>query len=233
MKKGDIVKCIAPDSGIVVGNYYTIDREGYYGEVVVYLTPDGPPYYKEQFEVFNIKKGDKVIAITSRFDLTEGKTYDVIEVPYLYKVGSREMRIVIMDDKERYEYSSNWFEKVSNVTKSIDELISIAKSYIGKTVESDGERFKVSDIDVYVSKTRATSSSTLVFDYFQKNGFCVAVVGEYFTIPVDQVVLAKDSIEVPLNDTYNANVYKDKIVVGCQTFPISILDELVAAHNSL
>ncbi len=37
---------------------------------------------------------------------------------------------------------------------------------------------------------------------------------------------------VVLNDKHTALVYKDKIVVGCQTFPIDVLHSLVAARDS-
>lgn len=36
---------------------------------------------------------------------------------------------------------------------------------------------------------------------------------------------------VKLNDSYIAEVTKDSVKVGCQTFPISIIDALVAARN--
>ena len=39
--------------------------------------------------------------------------------------------------------------------------------------------------------------------------------------------------EVKLNDEYVAKVYKEKIVVGCQTFPPTILDKLYEAHESI
>jgi hypothetical protein len=36
---------------------------------------------------------------------------------------------------------------------------------------------------------------------------------------------------VKLNENYKAEIYKDKVVVGCQEFPISVIDKLVIAHN--
>jgi hypothetical protein len=38
-------------------------------------------------------------------------------------------------------------------------------------------------------------------------------------------------IKVKLNDTYTAEVFKDKIVVGSQTFPIDIAKKILNAHN--
>lgn len=43
----------------------------------------------------------------------------------------------------------------------------------------------------------------------------------------------KDHQEVVLNDKYTAVVYKTRVVVGCQEFPISKLQELVDAYKSL
>jgi len=42
-----------------------------------------------------------------------------------------------------------------------------------------------------------------------------------------------DSVEVVLNDSYTAIVSKDTVKVGCQTFPITVLKALVAAHKKL
>lgn len=39
--------------------------------------------------------------------------------------------------------------------------------------------------------------------------------------------------EVKLNDNYTAKVFKDRIEVGCQKFPLSILDELITAKNKI
>jgi hypothetical protein len=45
--------------------------------------------------------------------------------------------------------------------------------------------------------------------------------------------LTPKSVKVKLNDNHTAEVFKDKIVVDCQTFPISVLDELYNAHESI
>lgn len=41
------------------------------------------------------------------------------------------------------------------------------------------------------------------------------------------------NISVELNSTHTAVVSKDTIVVGCQTFPISILDKLIEARDAI
>jgi hypothetical protein len=40
-------------------------------------------------------------------------------------------------------------------------------------------------------------------------------------------------IEVPLNGDYIAIVSKDEITVGCQKFPLDIIDKLVAARDEI
>ncbi len=41
------------------------------------------------------------------------------------------------------------------------------------------------------------------------------------------------SKNVKLNSEYTATVHKDKVQVGCQTFPWSKIQEIIAARNSL
>lgn len=43
----------------------------------------------------------------------------------------------------------------------------------------------------------------------------------------------KNSVEVKLNSEYKALVTKETITVGCQTFDVGILDQLVAAHKEV
>jgi hypothetical protein len=51
-------------------------------------------------------------------------------------------------------------------------------------------------------------------------------------IPLNAVTLVKN-IKVKLNDTLCAVVFKDKIVVGSQTFPVSIIADLNDAYKQL
>jgi hypothetical protein len=39
--------------------------------------------------------------------------------------------------------------------------------------------------------------------------------------------------KVKLNNNHTALVYKDKVIVGCQEFPIDVIDKLVRARNGL
>lgn len=42
-----------------------------------------------------------------------------------------------------------------------------------------------------------------------------------------------ESIIVPLNDLYSAEVTKESLIVGCQKFPASVIDALVEAHKQV
>jgi hypothetical protein len=44
--------------------------------------------------------------------------------------------------------------------------------------------------------------------------------------------LAGETVEVVLNSAHTAKVTATEITVGCQTFPIEVLDKLVAARDS-
>lgn len=48
-----------------------------------------------------------------------------------------------------------------------------------------------------------------------------------------EVPLKPTEIKVRLNTEYSANVRKDQVTVGCQTFPFSKIEEIIAAHKEL
>lgn len=49
----------------------------------------------------------------------------------------------------------------------------------------------------------------------------------------DCPLLKPQFISVVLNSSHTAHVYKDKVVVGCQTFPGHIIDALKQAHGQI
>ena len=110
---------------------------------------------------------------------------------------------------------------------------------IGKRVEyfMDGEL----ECDVVLSFQVVTKFenlkdySDMVQDALQNAIAVVVLFGEMgMNIPYTAVTRIKEeSITIKLNETYKAEVFKDKIVVGCQTFPINILDQLMDAYDKL
>lgn len=130
--------------------------------------------------------------------------------------------------------NTHYCEQVKDEPMTIEEQIVKAKSMIGKTYT----RNRVSGVVVtwHVTNTPSMSDhSVLVVEEVERNGICVYVRDERRRqIPVnceDYLEVAKpEYISLKLNEDYTAKVYKDKLTVGCQTFPISILDDLKALH---
>ena len=79
----------------------------------------------------------------------------------------------------------------------------------------------------------ATDSLTIGEEYeIHEYGLSYATISDW-GVPITclEVVSTKPkSIKVKLNDTYTAEVYEDKIVVGCQTFSIDVVDLICKAH---
>ena len=64
--------------------------------------------------------------------------------------------------------------------------------------------------------------------YSDQNAQCK---GWNFPITCLEVVSTKPAFQtVKLNDRYEAQVHKDKIVVGCQEFPCDVIGDLLRAH---
>jgi hypothetical protein len=74
---------------------------------------------------------------------------------------------------------------------------------------------------------------------FDRDGFCVVLVIRLDKlkltsyIPLSAYSAPPKSKDLTLNEQYNASVYVDKVVVGCQTFPAQTLYDLVALHKEL
>lgn len=148
------------------------------------------------------------------------------------------------DYEDGYYYLPKSFFIPYGIT--IDEQIALAKSFIGKTVQSNpkGETRGVAvsysviyDLEKYYANHELESHDAVqkVFDrdgfvvllewYDPDNTFCGNSVLNVIECPKEEIV--------KLNDNYQAVVSKDTIKVGCQTFPVSILDELKEAHKKL
>lgn len=143
------------------------------------------------------------------------------------------------------EYTSNasgvghlhYAELVDDDRQTLEDKIELAKSMIGKKFMTESKTYKVNGWSI-TNEACIVKHSGLVCDSVKENGVCV-----YFTteskhqIPVDykdlKEVVEPDHLEYSLNSMYDAKVYKDRIVVGCQTFPISILEDLLALHKEL
>ena len=175
-----------------------------------------------------MKIGDKVKCIKLDARLTIGEVYTIRAIG-----GYQNRPTLYTDELGSMEYYQDHFELVELVM-TVEEQVNLAKSLLGKEVFSKlGTRIVVEDIEVFLTKKRAYSSTALCGKAFDKDGFAVVVKGCGYTVVVKDVVIPPDHAIVKLNDNYDAKITKDTIEVGCQTFPISILDELVAALKKL
>jgi hypothetical protein len=159
---------------------------------------------------------------------------------------------VLHDDEATFKYynglpagtrGSHYYEKVKIATPTLEDKIQRAKDLIGKkvlfTAQSIGVvKTKVASWHVTSTTPPALDERSLIYKYLQDNDACVYVVlGNNSHVPVDserlEVIVEPEYKEVDLNGSYTAKVYKDKIEVGCQTFNVSILEELIQAHKEL
>lgn len=147
------------------------------------------------------------------------------------------------EDKKRANgYNFHYAELVECecgvVLNTLEEQIAFAKSAVGKTFTyNNGKPFVIKDWDVSRNKGDSLHSVS-VWSEIDKNGICVYLLGEDKTrTPVLNKHLKEykkpEFLELKLNDSYTAKVYDGKVEVGCQTFPISILGELLNLHKQL
>lgn len=134
---------------------------------------------------------------------------------------------------------AHYFELVKS-KNTLEAKIEYAKELVGKkvyftsqTTEITG-KYYVDSWHVTNTKPSNLGEESLVDKELKANGVCVYVLlSSGVHVPVNSERLELDKTpeykEVKLNSSYTAKVYKDKIEVGCQTFPVSILKELTKA----
>lgn len=115
--------------------------------------------------------------------------------------------------------------------KTFEEQLAFANSIVGKRVKS-----KNSYGSAIVSKVRILTeighASSSVDVHIEKHGWCVVVsYGIYSQSVMDIDVV--DEFKVKLNETYTAIVSLNGVEVGCQTFPIEKIKDILKAHQQL
>lgn len=180
------------------------------------------------------KVGDKVRAIDNAqhyFDFKIGATGVVCEA-----ITDR-VKVIFDSSDDNWDgwmYPSR-FELIKDV-RIMEEDLALARTFLNKDVIScqGGNKFTVKSIRLFVKEDDSIRKSTeAVKREVEKHGFCVALIGSIYEIPVSNAIAPPTSKTVKLNDTYDAVVSKDTITVGCQTFPIGKLRELQEAFESL
>lgn len=180
------------------------------------------------------KAGDKVRCIDDGLyhsQLTIGKIYTIVEVRT--EGYSIPILRIINDSGEENGYYETRFEP-EVVKPTIDDLVTLGKSLIGKTCKYIyGGNAVPEKIVVFLDEEDAGNSSFVVKEEFEKSGFCVAIKYGGNAVPVQTLTLIKDVETIKLTDDYDAIVYKDRVEVGCQTIPRAKLEELMKVMNSL
>lgn len=174
------------------------------------------------------KKGDKLRVIDE--DRPRLKLGDIVEI--LQDQNFRATILIDNNGNQEWWFPSR-FELV-NIRPSMEKQVELAQSLIGKTVKSPGGKvFKVVNVGVRVPKDDSNMTTITIDNVVNQYGFCVYVCGTDAKFDVMSVTIIPDYVSVELSKGYKAIVKKDTIQVGCQIFPISILEELNKAHKSL
>ena len=175
-----------------------------------------------------MKKGDKVKCVNrgGNFNLTDGREYVVLAECVV--CGDSGIT-VLNDDGNEGNFYARRFEVV--VSSSLQDDIEKGKSMLGKKVQAGSITGVVEE--VYAVLTEPKSCSYSVEQEFKKLGYAVVLKWGVYTYGLSQVELLPDSITLRLTKDYEAKVYTDKVVVGCQTITREALDEVVKAMEKL
>jgi len=179
-----------------------------------------------------MKRDDKIKCVKSDdYGITVDKTYRVVDPDI---AGYSKPVLSLINDKGLLSKHFHDSFVIVEDEISMEEQVKLAKSYIGKTVVSKkGSKFKVEEVLVIIDDNQLSKVSITVHNYYRDNKYAIIVKNDMYSNPITEVTLAPAEKIVKLNASYDAIVTKETIQVGCQTFPISILDELVEAKNKL
>ena len=120
--------------------------------------------------------------------------------------------------------------------KKIQNEIDDAQKFVGKKVKFSNRNlvnlFVVKSVDVFFENDPCYSKKELIRQIIKSRGYCVYVtdnVGNAY--PVEEIVICKNMVK--LNDEYSAEIDGDKVKVGCQTFDIEKIREVLATYDCL
>ena len=175
---------------------------------------------KKEFKV-----GDSVRCIGGDFYyITIGKVYVIIQL------GSDNTIYIRDNDNDEASYGPEYFELVDEYSTNLLEKLNIAKSYIGKSVTylSGGNSLTIQKVELVTLESELKNYSTHIESQFRKDGYAVVMIGNGGSIAFENIVkIVEKSSKLVLNKEYTAIVYKDRVEVGCQTFPISVVENIL------
>jgi hypothetical protein len=124
-----------------------------------------------------------------------------------------------------------------NVLDEIRKEMEEAKELVGKFViyNNGSLKLEVTKVNFYIDKASDTNeASQSVREEAQRKGYCVYIISKNGLLyPYKDVKVVEEFINVGLNEQYSARVYKDKVIVGCQTFTIDKVKDILDANKKL
>lgn len=150
----------------------------------------------------------------------------MIKIPAGYRQLNTD-ELVLKGDEFKWNESGGWSRKLPTPIqcsyKMGDDII-----VGGQKGKIHSPRFYLETGYGYVIKlNKPYSYSNWDFEGIT-NGYC-----SLSCFREDLIKLAPKSKTVKLNETYTAEVFKDKVVVGCQEFPYEVIKEIVKSHDSI
>jgi hypothetical protein len=173
-----------------------------------------------------MKIGDKV---KRKSCYADSFTYDVNDEYIIVNLSHGDVKLTNHKGEDVGWWDANRFDVVAQP----DYLAQFkeAQALIGKTVEgSSYTGFLVKSVELYLS---GRPSSVLVENYLNDHDFCVVLKNNFRSVPFEGAKIVNDFKELKISDDYTAKIYKDKVEVGCQTIPISTVEEIIKLANSL
>jgi hypothetical protein len=185
------------------------------------------------------KAGDKVRRKAGNMDglwVEECYANNVKPDAILEVVDQHNGAVLLNGFKQGYEYTGRYFELAEACEENkMREAYELAKSLVGKTVVCDNgdAMYNVAGVIFRQDKTDDVGIGQTCRNFLKDNGWLVGVKLGYSNYPVQRVKEVPSKIDVKLNDSYTATVSKGNVKVGCQTFPIEKIQEIIDAHNKL
>lgn len=179
-----------------------------------------------------MKIGDKV----KRLPQYHGSfSHDLNEIYTITQIRSRGRTICIEDSngRDRECWDANKFELANKEPNYLEQFKEATKCIGKKGSYKDGtsSRLNIKRV-VLASQNSVGDKSTLVHDYLKDHEFCVVCVDGAVCVPFESITVLNYE-ELKISDQYTAQVYKDKVVVGCQTIPIDTVKELIKLSESI
>jgi hypothetical protein len=147
-------------------------------------------------------------------------------------------------------HESIWNKKFPNEKKPItlDEIksqLAEAKKLIGKKVKrinsprkEDDVAFTVLDVSFNVDFDKFKDVGPRSKEFLKEFGYIIYLHGKFSGVPIfgifsEKSIKVVEDVEVVLKSSYTAILSDFGIKVGCQTFPLDIIDKLVEARKQL